>query len=77
MRAESLILILIPEVKMTPYPPHLHCNSLLLIILCIISLVSTDETLKDVDVAVSNNEGKLKSKSHVVLSYGDVVSYKI
>ena len=64
---------------MTPSPPHLHyCTSLLLLIICIVSLVSTDETLKDgVDVSVFNNEGKLKSKSQIVLSYSDVVSHVI
>ena len=64
---------------MTPNPPHLHYyTSLLLLIICIVSLVSTDETLKDgVDVSVFNNEGKLKSKSQIVLSYSDVVSYVI
>ena len=64
MPAESLLLILISEVKMTPFPPHLDCTSLLLLIISIVSLVSTNETLKDgVDVGVFNNEGKLKSKS--------------
>ena len=75
MPAESLLLILISEVRMTPSPQHLHCISILLVITCLFSLVSTDQTLKDdVDVGVFNNEGKLKSKSQIVLSYSDVVS---
>ena len=67
MPAESLILILISEVRMTPSPPDLGSTSLVLaVIICLISLGSTDQTLNDdvdVGVGVFNNEGKLKSKS--------------
>ena len=64
--AESLVLILISEVKMTPSPPHLNCTSLLLVIIALFSMVSSDQTLiDDVDVGVFN-EGKLKSKSQII-----------